>query len=416
MPLFPGIRFGTDHYPEKVARRLRGVNLATWIASATHAFYAVVLVFDFAQFWWLALANTGAMLLYAGIPQLHRLGQLAGPIVLIVLFYADILAHICLLGTGIGIQFFFLLSVALAALYLGPEYAPLSIASGVVAATLIIAVQLIVPYDTGLLPQWLRAASLFTNTVVSCGVLLLIVSYALGEAARAETAAERQYERSERLLTNILPSPIADRLKKESNVVIADRHDEASILFADMEGFTAQASETAPDELVRFLNRVFSDFDRLVDRHGLEKIKTTGDAYMVISGAPAARPDHAQALATLALEMREAAMEWRDPRGRRVPVRIGISSGPIVAGVVGTRKFFYDVWGDAVNVAARMETTGVAGKIQISHSVYERLKDQFVLESRGEIEVKGKGSMQTWFLTGRKPLADAQPPSHKRPS
>jgi adenylate cyclase len=403
VPLFPGIRFGTERYPEKVARRLRVLNIATWIASAIHAFYAVVLVFDFTRFWWLAIGNTVAMLLYAGIPLLHRLGHLAGPIVVIVLFYADMLAYICLLGTGIGIQFYFLLGVALAVLYLGPEYTTLATTAGVVAAALIIAVQLTVPYDTGLLPQWLIVASLVTNTVASCGVLLLIVSYALGEAARAETAAEREYERSERLLTNILPSPIAARLKKESNVVIADRHDEASILFADMEGFTAQASEIAPDDLVRFLNRVFSDFDRLVDRHGLEKIKTTGDAYMVISGVPAARPDHAQALATLALEMREAARKWRDPRGRSVPVRMGISSGPVVAGVVGTRKFFYDVWGDAVNVAARMETTGVAGKIQISQSVHERLKDQFVLEARGEIEVKGKGSMQTWFLVGRKP-------------
>ncbi len=133
-----------------------------------------------------------------------------------------------------------------------------------------------------------------------------------------------------------------------------------------MAGFTAQASDTTPAELVQFLNRVFSDFDRLVERHGLEKIKTTGDAYMVVSGVPTARPDHAEALAVLALEMREAATEWRDGRGRRVPIRMGMSSGPVVAGVVGTRKFFYDVWGDAVNVAARMETTGAAGKIQVS--------------------------------------------------
>src|SRR5262249_36084653 len=189
--------------------------------------------------------------------------------------------------------------------------------------------------------------------------------YALGQVARAENAAEREYERSERLLANILPSAIAARLKDESNVVIADRHDEASILFADMEGFTMQASDMAPDELVQFLNRVFSDFDRLVERHGLEKIKTTGDAYMVVSGVPTPRADHAQALAVLAIEMRETAREWRDPRGRNVPIRMGISSGSVVAGVVGTRKFFYDVWGDAVNVAARMETMGYAGKIQV---------------------------------------------------
>jgi adenylate cyclase len=126
---------------------------------------------------------------------------------------------------------------------------------------------------------------------------------------------------------------------------------------------------------------------------------------MVVSGVPAARPDHAHALARLALEMRDAATEWRDPRGRTVPIRIGISSGPVVAGVVGTRKFFYDVWGDAVNVAARMETLGSSGKIHVSQDVYERLNDDFILEERGEIEVKGKGRMTTWFLVGRKPLA-----------
>lgn len=172
-----------------------------------------------------------------------------------------------------------------------------------------------------------------------------------------------------------------------------------------MAGFTALASETAPDDLVQFLNRVFSDFDRLVERHGLEKIKTTGDAYMVVSGVPMARPDHAEALAVLALEMCKAATAWRDARGRNVPVRIGIGGGPVVAGVVGTRKFFYDVWGDAVNVAARMETTGSAGKIQVSEDIYERLKEGFEVEARGEIEVKGKGRMLTWFLLARKPPA-----------
>jgi adenylate cyclase len=405
MRLLPNIRFGTERYPEKVARRLRGLNIATWIASATHAFYAVVLFLDFTRFWWLAIGNTVAMLVYAGVPLLHRVGRLAGPVATIILLYADLLAYICLLGTGIGIQFYYLLGVALTVLYLGPEYVALATASSAVAAALIIVVLLAVPYDTGLLPEWLIVASLVTNAVVCCGTLLLIVSYALREAARAEAAAEREYERSERLLTNILPSPIAARLKSEGHSVIADRHDEASILFADMAGFTEQASETAPDDLVQFLNRVFSDFDRLVERHGLEKIKTTGDAYMVVSGVPTARPDHAQALAVLALEMREAATEWRDPRGRSVPIRMGISSGPVVAGVVGTRKFFYDVWGDPVNVASRMESTGVAGKIQVSQDAFERLKDDFEMDERGSIEVKGKGMMRTWFLIDlRNPL------------
>jgi adenylate cyclase len=251
--------------------------------------------------------------------------------------------------------------------------------------------------------------TLVVAILISAGVLLTIVAFALDEAAHAEAAAEREYERSERLLVNILPSAIAARLKSEGGAVIADRHDEASILFADMAGFTAQASDTEPDDLVKFLNRVFSDFDRLVERHGLEKIKTTGDAYMVVSGVPVARPDHAQALAALALEMRDAASGWRDAHGRSVPIRMGLSCGPVVAGVVGTRKIFYDVWGDAVTVAARMETTGAAGKIQVSQDIYKRLRDDFELESRGEIDVKGKGRMSTWFLLARKPPAVVQP-------
>jgi adenylate cyclase len=409
MRLLPNIRFGTERYPEKVARGLRTLNLGCWIASATHSFYALVLLHDLGRFWWLAIANTVAALLYAGIPLLHRFGRLAGPIAVFVLFNMDMLAYVCLLGTGIGIQLYFLVGVAFTELYFGTRYVSLTIAFGAVVAALIVAVLLTVPFDTGLLPRWLIVASLVTNAVASCGALLLIVSYALRQAARAEAAAEREYERSERLLTNILPSAIADRLKSASNAIIADRHDAASILFADMAGFTAQASDTAPDDLVQFLNRAFSDFDRLVERHGLEKIKTTGDAYMVVSGVPTARPDHAQALAVLALDMREAAAHWRDSHGRNVPIRIGISSGPVVAGVVGTRKFFYDVWGDAVNVASRMESTGSTGKIQVSQETFERLRDEFVLEPRGEIEVKGKGPTPTWFLLGRKPLEIPRP-------
>ena len=153
---------------------------------------------------------------------------------------------------------------------------------------------------------------------------------------------------------------------------------------------------------MEFLNRVFTAFDRLVERHGPEKIKTTGDAYMVVSGVPVPRSDHAPALAQLALEMRDVARDLKHPHGSNVPIRIGVGSGPVVAGVVGTRKFFYDVWGDAVNVASRMETTGIVGKIQVAQETYERLKDDFVLEDCGEIDVRGKGRMRTWFLVERK--------------
>ncbi len=395
------VAFGTERYPEKVARRLRGINIATRIAATTHAFYAAAFLPDLTRSWGLATGNAAAMLLYAGIPLLHRFGRLAAPVAVTVIFYADISAYVWLLGTGLGIQFYFLIGVGLVVLYVGPEYVAFAAVSTAVAAFLIVVLHLMVPYDTGLLPGWLFVASFVTNAAVSCGTLLMIVYYALRETARAEEIAEREYERSERLLANILPAPVAARLKSESNAVISDKYDEASVLFAVMAGFTAQASDTAPEDLVQFLNRVFTDFDWLVERHGLEKIKTTGDSYMVVSGVPATRPDHAQALAELALDMLDAAKKWRDPKGRSVPIRIGIGGRPVVAGVVGTRKFFYDVWGDAVNVAARMETTGSAGKIQVSESIYQRLKDTFVMEARGEIDVKGKGKMPTWFLLGR---------------
>jgi adenylate cyclase len=153
---------------------------------------------------------------------------------------------------------------------------------------------------------------------------------------------------------------------------------------------------------VRFLDRLYTDLDLLVDQHGLEKVKTSGDSYMVVSGVPEPRPDHIEALACLALDMADAVADLKDPHGRAVPLRIGLAAGPVVAGVVGARKFFYDVWGDAVNVASRMETTDVEGRIQVPHDVYERLNHAFVLEERGEVDVKGKGMMHTWYLIARR--------------
>jgi adenylate cyclase len=175
-----------------------------------------------------------------------------------------------------------------------------------------------------------------------------------------------------------------------------------------MAGFTARASDTEPDALVGFLDGVFTELDTLVERHGLEKIKTTGDAYMVVSGVPGPRADHAEALAALALEMREVLAGLVDPKGRAVPVRIGIASGPVVAGVVGRKKFFYDVWGDTVNIAARMEQTAEPGTIQVAPEMRELLAPHFELAERGLIAVRGKGEMRTWLLMRRKsgPEAD----------
>jgi class 3 adenylate cyclase/HAMP domain-containing protein len=218
------------------------------------------------------------------------------------------------------------------------------------------------------------------------------------EERTAELLKEK--EKSERLLLNILPKPIAEQLKQQTYP--AQHFDEATILFADIVGFTALSSRLEPLELVKLLNQIFSTFDLLADKNGLEKIKTIGDAYMVVGGLPIHREDHAEAIADMALEMQAAIARFSNDVGETFQIRIGINTGPVIAGVIGLRKFIYDLWGDTVNVASRMESHGIPGNIQVTANTYERLKDKYVFEKRGAIYVKGKGDMITYWLMGKR--------------
>ncbi len=206
-------------------------------------------------------------------------------------------------------------------------------------------------------------------------------------------------DRNIELLLNILPEPIADRLRNGESL-IADRHEDVSLLFADIVGFTGMSSTMDAAELVSLLNDVFSVFDRLVAASGLEKVKTIGDAYMIVGGMPIWQPDHLERLATLALSIAAEVGDNEVARRLGVEFRIGMHAGPVVAGVIGTRKFIYDVWGDTVNLASRMESTGVPGRIQVTGAVERRLRDRFVMTSRGQVDIKGKGLMETFFLDG----------------
>lgn len=388
------IGFGTERYPEKVARRLRAVNIAAWSAAAAIAVFVMKNPVSIDPFSLVVVAGL------AVVPLLHRFGPGAAATGFILIMFAHVARLTFLIGTGDGVWVAFLTAAPLSILFLGVER---SIAAGFLTAlgvVLTIGLRVALPFDTGYVAPAILTLNFAINLAVNAAILFFIVYYVSRSAAHAEAAAEREFGRSETLLANILPPAVASRLK--DGQVIADRYEAASVLFADMAGFTARASDTAPEKLVGFLNTVFSRIDDLVEKHGMEKVKTTGDAYMVVSGVPEPRSDHAEALADLAIALREALVGLVDPGGRAVPVRIGIASGPVVAGVVGRRKFFYDVWGDAVNVAARMEQTGTPSHIHVAPATFELLKDRFDLQERGLIEVHGKGQMRTWYLSGRR--------------
>lgn len=247
----------------------------------------------------------------------------------------------------------------------------------------------IIPADQAL-PHGAALVAMVVNVLGPSAVALGLVLYIDGQ----RLAARRE---SDALLRNVLPDPIALRLKAGERV-IADHYDQASVLFADVVDFTPFAEAHSPQETVAVLNELFTDFDRLADQFGLEKIKTIGDAYMVVAGVPERRDDHAGVLVEMALAMHRRVARHDPVAGRRLEIRTGIASGPLVAGVIGERKFSFDLWGDTVNTAARMESSGIPGRIQVTDGTRQLLKDRYPFEKREGVEVKGKGTMSTWTL------------------
>jgi adenylate cyclase len=247
----------------------------------------------------------------------------------------------------------------------------------------------LIPVDQAL-SEAVRIALTAVNLLVPAAIALGLVRYIDGQ----RLAARRQ---SDALLLNVLPEPIADRLKAGERV-IADHYEEASVLFADIVDFTPFSESKTPQQTVTILNRLFTDFDRLADGFGLEKIKTIGDAYMVVAGVPEPRDDHATVLVEMALAMHASVAGQPLVDGRALSIRVGIASGPLVAGVIGERKFSYDLWGDTVNTASRMESNGIPGCIQITDATYQRLAGRYPFVRREGVEVKGKGLMTTWTL------------------
>ena len=257
------------------------------------------------------------------------------------------------------------------------------------------------------LPGWFTTTMLALNIAVGGTIVFTLLAVFASQRRDALASLRQEQAKAENLLLNILPRSIAERLKAQAQP-IADQFASASILFADVVDFTPWSERLPPAAVVGYLDHLFSHFDELAERYGLEKIKTIGDCYMVAAGVPTARADHARALALMALDMLDA---MRSDKGVGLELRVGINSGPVVAGVIGRKRFLYDLWGDAVNTASRMESHGTPGRIQITRATYELLADEFDCESRGTIAVKGKGAVEAWYLI--RPRSDRPPAANQ---
>ena len=363
-----------------------------------------IFIFRALGFTTLSLINVGSVLIwFLNIAILRRWGAILTGV---VIGSTEVVAHqflaIYYLGWDYGFQYFLLVIVAFAFMMnFKSLYIPVTMF--VVCLLSFLGFYYQVQYwnmphvDPG---PAARETFLMAN-VTSAFTILAFMSYVYSEAARtAEAKLELEQQKSEKLLLNILPPSIAQRLK-ENNSVIADHFASATVMFSDIVGFTAMSEKVTPTELVNRLNRIFSAFDDLAEKHGLEKIKTIGDAYMVAGGFPELRDGHANDVSAMALDMLEAVAQCSREMDQPVSIRIGIHTGPAVAGVIGIKKFVYDVWGDTVNIASRMESSGLPGQIQLSEQAAAMLNGEFLTEERGAVEVKGKGAMKTYWLLGR---------------
>ncbi len=398
-------RIGTSGYPPRIRRRLAVTNVISALYSLiTIPYILFYLVYDGWGLLPAIIAFAPQILFYAVTPFFHRFGPSAGAIYLCTMWLIFGVACGLFFGRDSGLQFFFLPAAAASILVFGAERLALSGLVTLIAlcAFLLTEFAFVAPASfIHVEPVFLQV--LHSMTVPLTFLLIFTTSFfAFKEAAQAEMALETEYRFSERLLQNILPRAVADRLKDHPTQLVADHVESATILFADIVNFTPRAARWGPQQVVAFLSQIFGRFDAIAMKHGLEKIKTIGDAYMVAGGLPQHREGHEEAVALMALDLLECCRRISEEIGEPVEVRIGMDTGPVVAGVIGPNKLLYDVWGDAVNTAARMESLGVASRIQVADCLKTRLEDRFEFELRGPIEVKGKGLMRVWFLVGLK--------------
>ena len=388
-------------------KRRRGREIVNFVSLATvvsnTAFAILFATLDFWGFLPFVLTLLFFSAVWLATPLLHRFGNLAAGTYLWATAMAGDAAFAWIAGTDAGFQYFLLAGPATLVMVMGSRRLKLVGFYFSILLLVFALIELNFPAKSAYITMsaGMTTFSFLLSVCMSAAFNLLAALYTFRRAEEYEDAFEAEHERSERLLLNLMPASIAERLKQDPDGLIADDLPSVTILFADIVGFTARAAKLPASRLVRFLNRIFLEFDRLAEEHGLEKIKTIGDAYMVAGGMPEPRPDHAGAVAEMALDMLDVMRKVSEEYGEDVAVRIGIHSGPAVAGVIGERKQFYDVWGDTVNIAARMESHGEPGWIQVSSAARQAIGPAFGFVERGVIEVKGKGPMELFFLAPR---------------
>ncbi|WP_050932170.1 adenylate/guanylate cyclase domain-containing protein [Aestuariivita boseongensis] len=390
---------------EKRERRHQfALNIVALGAFCSASFYVLVYLLYDLRLWPTAFGTAINSIIFVSLPFIYRRsatwtffwGAIFASLNIVFLTY--------LMGSATGIFLLLLIVPAVVLLIFGPSRRDFLVISSLTSlAGTVFCVWFTSEPALSAASDALLQKGLMTTSVLSVLLLVVIPSY-LGflRAEVAEDALEAEHARSEALLYNLLPEDIAARLKVEPDQTIADSLPKVAILFADIVDFTPRAASLPPEEVVGFLNKIFRAFDELAEKHGLEKIKTIGDAYMVAAGMPNPCGDPVHRVAEMALDMQSAveAMAPDFPEG--LQVRIGLHAGPAVAGVIGNRKLFYDVWGETVNTASRMESHGEPGRIQVTTAAKEELEDTYEFEQRGTVEVKGIGALETWWLDGAK--------------
>jgi adenylate cyclase len=385
---------GTAGYPRPVRQRLAIVNLMALLIAVFSAVYAGVFAYYGVDVY-LRLIVINLLLVAAAllVPLAHRINDIAGAVLIAVAEYTALFVFVAALGRDSGIQINYIIAAAVTFAIYGLSHFRIVVAVIAIGLALHVAAWFLFPPERALIAAdpALLANLYVSSAVTTFCIIALIVGYAftVADGARAEADA---------LLANILPQAIAERLKERPGERVADSVAEASVLFSDLVGFTQLAKRLGAARTVDLLDQVVTEFDRLAAAHGVEKIKTTGDGYMAVAGVSQPQADHLPRLARMALCLPDLVERLSATHGVDLKIRVGIASGPVMAGVIGTDKFSYDVWGETVNLASRLESHGLPGEIQVSDAVKEALGDSFVSEPRGPIEVKGVGRLETWFL------------------